>query len=396
MVPGVHARLEMISEQGTWLCDHSYEYGGVEVVRKKGEKVGAIMASWRELRQQQPDLFREKQVLIWQSPTAYVDSVIYSWQQDEESGRFEPLARLVDALSTHWSQQAQERNFLSQTVQASVPAGCTPLVQLTDTALAAPAKAAARLEHERQKRLFLLKASQEKARAVFKSGAREMLLTALAMHRKMVDLNQTRQTVLSEFRAAGWAHYRPQGGSLIRCSQEAWAQNLAEGSGKLGPNFWPQREDHVDEEGKPLVDDGPPQPEVLEEDYFLTEQALLLEGEQEVWSLVEQRQFEAALLHPSVRAEVDEELAELALVTSQKSKRARSGAGRAAKKPKVCRREAAKEWRAALGGKTVAARLASLVPHSKGAKKKLAKHLFKMKLGKMAKKKFKKKVERNT
>ena len=112
-------------------------------MRKKGEKVGNIMASWRELRTAHPEMFR-KGVKVWQSPSAYVDGVLFAWQQDEEGSNYEPLLRLVDALSTHWSESAQERNFIPQQLQAGVPAGCTPLLQVTDTGMAQPAKATAR------------------------------------------------------------------------------------------------------------------------------------------------------------------------------------------------------------------------------------------------------------
>ncbi len=168
---------------------------------------------------------------------------------------------------------------------------------------------------------------------------------------------------------------------------------MTEGTHKLGPRFRDQREDHV-QDGKPQADAPMPEPDKMEEDYFKAEAVLELEGEQAVWSLVEQRQFEAALLHPSVRQEVEDELAEVALMTSQLPRRARKDTSGPKKKTKLCRREAALQWRAALGGKTAAARLASMVPHSKGARKKVAKHLFKSKLGKLAKSKLKKKVGR--
>ena len=93
--------------------------------------MGNVMQSWRKLRESDPELFQG--LRVWQSPTAFVDSVIYSWQQAEESARFENLLRLVDSLRTRWTDQAQERNYLSQAVQVSVPPGCTPLGQVIDT-----------------------------------------------------------------------------------------------------------------------------------------------------------------------------------------------------------------------------------------------------------------------
>jgi hypothetical protein len=114
------------------------------------------MQSWRNVRQEMPGLLAG--LRVWQSPTAFVDGVVWAWQQEEESSRFESLVRVVDSLGTCWTPDSQERNFLCQTLQSAVPPGCTALVQVTDTGMAMPAKAAARLEHEKQRRLLNLKA----------------------------------------------------------------------------------------------------------------------------------------------------------------------------------------------------------------------------------------------
>ena len=83
---GVHCRLENISETGEWLQAESFKVGDVEYSRKKGDKVGNIMQSWRQARSTEPELFRN--LKVWQSPTAFVDGVIWAWQQHEESSRF--------------------------------------------------------------------------------------------------------------------------------------------------------------------------------------------------------------------------------------------------------------------------------------------------------------------
>ena len=382
MVVGTHARLEWISEEGSWLQDHSFVYGGKEVERKAGEKVGAIMSSWRECRRAHPDLFRDRKVKVWQSPTAYVDSVVYSWMQQEEAARFEPLIRVVDSLSTHWCPDALERNWLSQALQASVPAGCTPLVQLTDTAFAGPAKAAARQEHERQKSLFMLKADAEGAKPSFKCGARELLLTARVMHLKMEQLNDERETVLSELRATGWLHYRPHAGRLRRAAEEPWAANMTEGTHKMGPNFREHREDHV-VEGIPQHVMLEVKPQRLEDGYFDDYEALVIEAEPDVLTMVEQRRLDAALLHPSMRQEIEDELAELQIMTSQlpRQKKVKEG-GKT--KTKLERKELVALWREALGGKAIAARLASMVPYTKGQKKKAKKQIIKRIAGRLA------------
>ena len=217
----MHCRLENISQEGTWIESESFQIGDKVVHRKAGEAVGNTMLSWRQLRQESPELFLK--VKVWQTPTAFVDSVVYNWQQKEESGRFQNLLRLVDSLRTHWTDQAAETNFLCQAVQVSVPPGCTPLGQVTDTGFAMPGKAAAREYHDELRSVLCAKARSEKARQQYKVGCREILQTAVIMHEKYESLNSQSNTVLAEARACGWFHHRPnpQTGRLDKCSRQA-------------------------------------------------------------------------------------------------------------------------------------------------------------------------------
>ena len=346
------------------------------------------MLQWRELRKSHPEMFRQG-VQVWQSPTAYVDGVLWAWQQDEEASKFEPLLRLVDALSTHWSEAAGERGFMLQQVQASIPAGCTPVLQVTDTAMAQPAKSAAKAEHARQKRLFLLKAGQEKVRPSFKYGAREMFQVAIVMHKKMEALATERNTVLSEARACGWLHWRPGPSGLELASEQEWAKSLTESTHKIAPEVRARRGEGV-VLGRPTFDYSKDQiaPERLENCYF-NEEDLVLEADQGLLDPVAQRRLEALFLHPSVRSEVEKELAELSLVTSQRpTRKVKEGE---AKKPKTSRAEKAASWRVALGKKTIASRLAQLVPYSKEKAQKVKKS-FVEKMAKKLKDKSKEKA----
>ena len=56
LVPGVHARLEAIDEEGLWKEDEAFTVGDTTTTRKKGEKAKNIMVSWRKLRAQEPAL----------------------------------------------------------------------------------------------------------------------------------------------------------------------------------------------------------------------------------------------------------------------------------------------------------------------------------------------------
>ena len=251
VAPGAHARLENISDSqhpmgaGKWIETETFQVGEKTVTHKAGESAGNTMAGWRKLREARPDLFNG--IRVWQSPTAFVDSVIWAWQQKEESARFPNLIRLVDSLRTHWTAEAEERNYLSGTLQASVPAGCTPLGQVTDTGFAQPAKAAAREFHDDLRSVLQLKARSEGAKTVYKVGPRELLQTAEVMHRRFVSLNESQQTVLAEARACGWLHFRPdkQAKVLQSVASQRWSARYPEGSSRMGPEFRQGRDDWV-------------------------------------------------------------------------------------------------------------------------------------------------------
>ena len=389
-MPGVHCSLEDISiatgsEKEVWVRDVIFEIGGVQTVRKKGDPVGNIMVSWRKARRARPDLFLNKRV--WQSPTGFVNSVIYSWQQEEESARFANLLRLVDSLSTHWTEQASERNWLSQAVQACVPPGCTPLGQPTDTGFAQPAKAACRREHERQRYLLKQKSRQQGCKAVLKIGPTEILQAVDAMHSAFVSLNEESEAVVAEARACGWFHWRPnKEGSLVRADTQQWAQRHTEGSSRMGPDFRENRESWVEEgKVKPLEADewkkvsNGPDPKEQQGDYFKPkageEPVLEIEAAEPANDFMTDDQLfglNCALLHPSARTQQEELRAQMVLVTSQKSVRSKKE-----QPAQLTREERVAKWKAALAGQSVQARLAALVPQKGRTKKDKKKQVLK-------------------
>ena len=97
-----------------------------------------------------------------------------------------------------------------------------------------PAKAAARQGQDRLKTLLLLKARQEKPSCQFRVGPAEILPVAVAMHDRMVSLNQERQTVLAEAVACGWLAYRPAQGRLVPVAAQKRAAGFPLTSSRLG------------------------------------------------------------------------------------------------------------------------------------------------------------------
>ena len=96
---GVHARLENISAEGTWIQSESFVNADTVCEHEAGKSVGRVMSGWRKLRAAQPALFAAG-IRVWQSPTAFVDAVIYKWQQDLEASSNSCQIRIVDAFKS--------------------------------------------------------------------------------------------------------------------------------------------------------------------------------------------------------------------------------------------------------------------------------------------------------
>jgi len=118
VVFGQHCRLENLSDSGHYLQTERYTIHGEEVVHEAGSSAANRMVSWRALRQQSPEMFGR--IRVWQSPTAFVDSVIYRWQSELEASEFASQIRIVDAFRAAWTEQAQEMNWLCNVCQVCV------------------------------------------------------------------------------------------------------------------------------------------------------------------------------------------------------------------------------------------------------------------------------------
>ena len=339
MLPGQHARLENLTEDGRFVTSETFLVAGQTVTHTAGESAKGLMAGWVQLRNSQPELLAG--LLVWQTPTSSIDSILWGWQQREEASKREQQIRLVDCLKKCWTETAQAVNWATQTVQCAIGPGCTPLTQVTDTGFSVPGKASARQLHQKLKATMLTKARQEGASMSYRYGPRELAMTAQAIHNKFVEMNKCSQTVLAESRACGWLHYRPKTktGKLELSSSQAWAKVLTEGSSRMGPEFRVNRDSWVVDgqpEPRKETDDVAPRKEVLAVSHWeeLDETALVLDAEPEM-DEIERVRLQAALLHPSVRSEIEHELAALALCTSQKiSRKATTPAV-----PKATRRE---------------------------------------------------------
>ena len=377
VVYGEYCRLELVGEDGRWRKSHRFRVGEREYNRVEGEPVPKpLMRQWRKLREAEPQLFSSEEVLVWAQPAAFCDEILHMWQQERESEEAEsaPVLRLCDAFAGAWTESAAEARWLLSQIQIQVPPGCTALVQVTDTAFASQAKAAAEQEKEELRRLLRLKAAQEGVHPSYTVSPREIYRVARQMHRAMVELNSRESTVLAEARRCGWLHWRPgPDRKLALAEREEWARWRPEGSHRLPWRYFRDRSLWV-EDGKPL----PVEDRYQEEAKFLLEshQGEGLQLDLEVKGLVPEEEEEAVLelhLHPLDRkAALELELSKLPsqAKVSKKLSKVQKWADRLKR---------SKRWKEALGKKTVEQRLKELVPQVKGKKKKKLSKLLKKK-----------------
>ena len=361
---------------GDWVESEHFVVAGEEVVRKQGDRAHpTLMRKWRDLRDREPGLFAG--LHIWQQPAAFVDSVIYHWMQQLEAGSAKQVLRLVDMFAGGWSETSQECNFLLQQLQGAVAAGCTATSQVTDTGFASMAKAAAVRQKDELRELMRLKARLEGVQPTYRCGAREILQVAQSMHQAMVDHNTQSNTVLREFRACGWAAWRPQGGRLVDSNTQEWSRQLPEQSSRITAQAREGRHSWLSETGKPLLPNSEADQvdvQKLEVTYCPEEQTA--EGAEKScvldldlgWLAGSEREAAAALMLPAKERTVEQQY-HLALkaMTSQ----VKPGVKRKAFQTAVLNREERVQvWKKALGTKTIQDRIGQVLPHaSKGNRK---------------------------
>ena len=171
--------------------------------RQAGRSAGNNMREWRKLRDKSPGLFTG--LAVWAQPAAFADSVIHTWLAQREAQEFSQVVRLVDCFAGAWTACSKEACWLLQQLQGCVAPGCTAVSQITDTGLAAPAKAALNREKEELRELLKLKARQEgvqprqfsEVRTRYFADNATVLRCAASMHLDMVPRQRQRAARVS-------------------------------------------------------------------------------------------------------------------------------------------------------------------------------------------------------
>ena len=139
VLPGCHARLSNISEDGTWIEDEVFKAKGKHVVRKQGQPVGNIMKSWRSMMSSgDPEVLAWlSEVEVMQQPAGYCDGIIVAWiQQMRYHEGYTRLITVRDLFAGALSDTAGRSSVLCSSLRAWIAGKMAAVMQITDTSVA--------------------------------------------------------------------------------------------------------------------------------------------------------------------------------------------------------------------------------------------------------------------
>jgi len=224
-------------------------------MRVAGQSVGRLMQKWRDLREKHPELL--KNLEIYQQPAAFVDGIIMQWRLQGQCKRFRQTVWQRDLFSAAFQDSVRAAMGYSHQLPSWIGAKMTAVLQVTDTDVAYPFKAACNREME-QLRLEMKQAAAAKgARAQFKCGPYELLRVVQAGQQSLEKQNLEHQTILRACRRNGLLSWRPSlvKGVLERSDSQQWAADLREGSGRLHSKWFDNRYKFLDATGRPVEPD---------------------------------------------------------------------------------------------------------------------------------------------
>ena len=142
LVPSdTHCRLEDIDQEGNWTRDHEFQVGDEVVKRRRGESAGAILRTWRALRDRSPDPTWTKKFRVWGQPCAWADAVIAQWTLEYIKDHYNQAVLVADCLLAHWNSNSLAVAWANQLLQVPIAPGATGLLQVADTHYHSPFKA---------------------------------------------------------------------------------------------------------------------------------------------------------------------------------------------------------------------------------------------------------------
>jgi hypothetical protein len=239
---GGHGRLSNISDEGTFLEDEHFTHKGNEIVRKAGQSARGLLKSWVDLRRSSVEVRTMlESIEVMQQPSGFADSVIVQWHIEAQAKRYPQSIHQKDLFAAALCEASKKASWLGHQLLTWIAGKMTSCLQLTDTDLAFPLKAAARRAKDRLKREMRDQASMQDQSASFRCGPYEVLRISYEAHVHMVELNAKENTVVRALRRNGMLSYRPSlsQNKMVRSDEQDWAsgEDMKEGSHRI-PKCW--------------------------------------------------------------------------------------------------------------------------------------------------------------
>ena len=267
VVPGAHARLSNIGEDGCFIEDEIFEVKGKQRVRKKGVSAGNLMLQWRKMKysgsEEVKAWFRDIEVM--QQPAAFCDGVIVSWIAEMRKNEgYASMIVMRDMFAGGLSQSCVRMSVLTSQLRAYIAGKMTPVMQLTDVGVAFNLKKkveAVKAEIRRAKRggVGIEAAVQDHRKTETSCNSEDLMrILAEAWKRQLHDDEvEDPHRLLRQTRACGWLSYRadPVRKCLVRCDEEDWMRGrekeLPEETHRHPAVWWEGRYQWRNEDGEP-------------------------------------------------------------------------------------------------------------------------------------------------
>ena len=249
VLKGAYGILSNIDDEHYFKETMVFIVGGKQITHEMGKTSGPLMYSLVELRKKEPQLFEG--LIVCQQPSAWMDEIIQSWIIADTGERTDQAVHQRDLFAAALTPTAKKLMKVYQTIPAWIAAKMTPVLQLTDTHIVFPAKAAATRFKEQLAREMRAAAKLEGRKEEFHCGTKELIKVAKHIHDFMVDMNTKDDIVLKGLRANGMLCWKPMGGKLERADVDEKLRAHPVGQHRMKHSWLKNRYQWLDEKGRP-------------------------------------------------------------------------------------------------------------------------------------------------
>ena len=139
------------------------------------------MKTWVDLRSQFPYLFTD--IKVYQQPAAWMDEIVTAWSIEELQERCPQCVHQRDLFGSALADVNKKKMQLAHQIPTWIAGKMTPVLQLTDTDLAHPMKAAAQAAKKVIAHDMRIAGQINGQKPTFTCGPKQMMQIAIEAHR---------------------------------------------------------------------------------------------------------------------------------------------------------------------------------------------------------------------